>query len=502
MDIWNNLLQGFAVSFAPMNVAYCFIGVLVGTLIGVLPGLGPTATIAFLMPLSYGLEPVSAVIMLAGIYYGAMYGGSTTSILVNIPGEAASVVTCLDGYQMARAGRAGPALGISACASFIAGCLSVVALALLAPPVANLALKFGSPEYFALVCFGLVATTFLSQGSMLKSSMMIVLGLILSMVGRDLLFGYARFTFGLEELEDGMGFIPLIMGLFGVSEILINLESLVSKGRDIYSKKISGVYPTLRDWKRSIGPIIRGSGLGFVLGTLPGGGAVLGSFGSYALEKKLSRRPQDFGKGAIEGVAGPEAANNSAAQGAFIPLLTLGIPSNSVMALLMGALMIHGIQPGPLMLSNAPHLFWGLTTSMWLGNLLLLILNLPLIGLWVRILRIPYPILFPMILMFCIIGAYSLQNRIFEIYLMAVFGIVGYVLRKFDFELAPLVLAFVLGPMLEDKLRHALLIYDGNLAVFFVRPLAGFFMFMTLVLIVLQLLPRIRKTKSEALREV
>lgn len=501
MDVFQNLFAGLSVSLSMVNVWYCFLGCLLGTLIGVLPGLGPTATIALLMPMTFSLPPVTAIIMLAGIYYGAMYGGSTTSILVNIPGEAASVVTCLDGYQMARKGRAGVALGISAFGSFIAGTIAVFGLALVAPAVADFALKFGPAEYFSLVCLGLVGVTFLSQGSMLKAMMMIVLGLLLSTVGRDLVTGEPRFRYGFFELEDGLGFIPIIMGLFGVSEILLNLEKLATSRREIYSQKIKSLFPTLSDWRRSIGPILRGSVLGFFMGVLPGGGAVLGSFGSYAMEKKISKHPEEFGKGAIEGVAGPEAANNAASQGAFIPLLTLGIPSNSVMALLVGAFIVHGLQPGPLLMAQSPDLFWGVITSMYLGNVLLLVLNLPLIGLWVRMLEIPYPTLFPLILMFCIIGAYSLNYNVFDIYLMAVFGVLGYVLRKLDFEPTPLILAFVLGLLMEDKLRQALLIYGGDPSIFFTRPLSAVFLLLALALLVLQVVPNLRKAKSQALQD-
>ncbi len=501
MDFFQNLLQGFSVSLTPFNIWYCFIGVLVGTLVGVLPGLGPTATIALLMPITFKQDSVSAIIMLAGIYYGAQYGGSTTSILVNIPGEASSVVTTLDGYQMARQGRAGPALGIAAFGSFIAGTLSTVGLGLAAPPMANLALKFGPPEYFSLVCLGLVAATFLTQGSMIKSLIMIVFGLLLGTVGRDMITGFPRFTFGIYDLEDGIGFIPIIMGVFGVAEILSNLESSLQRRGKIYEKRITGLLPSRRDWSLSIGAILRGSVVGFFLGTLPGGGAVLGSFASYTLEKKISKVPQEFGRGAIQGVAGPESANNAASQGAFIPLLTLGIPANAVMALLVGALMIHGVQPGPQMISKTPGLFWGIITSMYLGNFLLLILNLPLIGLWVQILRVPYRILFPLILMFCLIGVYSLNNSIFEIYLMGGFGILGYFLKKLDFEPAPLILAVVLGPMMEDTLKHTLLISRGDLTVFFARPISATFLAIVALLVVFQLIPTIRKSKSEVLKE-
>jgi putative tricarboxylic transport membrane protein len=487
------------VSLSLANLWYCFVGCLVGTAIGVLPGLGPTATIALLLPLTFNLQPVAAIIMLAGIYYGAMYGGSTTSILVNIPGEAASVVTCLDGYKMARKGRAGAALGISAFGSFIAGTLSVFGLAFMAPAIAGFALRFGAVEYFSMIVVGLVAVTFLSQGSMIKSMMMIFFGLFLSTVGSDSITGEARFQFGLLQLEDGIDFIPLVMGCFGISEILINLEE--AGRREVYTDRISGLLPTLKDWGRSIFPMLRGSVLGFFLGTLPGGGAVLGSFASYAMEKKLSRHPEAFGKGAIEGVAGPEAANNAASQGAFIPLLTLGIPANSVMALLVGALIVHGVQPGPLLMPTSPDVFWGVITSMYVGNVLLLLLNLPLIGLWVRLLKVPYPILFPLILIFCLIGSFSLNYSVFDIWMMGVFGFVGYTLRKLEFELTPLVLSFVLGPLFEDKLRQALLIHHGALKVFFTRPISAVFLSIAMGLVLLQLIPKLRQVKSTALAE-
>lgn len=499
MHVLTELVTGFSVSLSLVNLWYCFVGCLVGTAIGVLPGLGPTATIALLLPLTFNLEPVAAIIMLAGIYYGAMYGGSTTSILVSIPGEAASVVTCLDGYQMARKGRAGAALGISAFGSFVAGTLSVFGLAFMAPAIASFALKFSAVEYFSMILLGLVAVTFLSQGSMLKSMMMIFLGLLLSTVGNDSITGEPRFQFGLLQLQDGIDFTPLVMGCFGISEILINLED--GGRREVYTDRIWGLLPTLKDWGRSIFPMLRGSVLGFFLGTLPGGGAVLGSFASYAMEKKLSRNPEEFGKGAIEGVAGPEAANNAASQGAFIPLLTLGIPANSVMALLVGALIVHGVQPGPLLMSTSPEVFWGVITSMYTGNFLLLLLNLPLIGLWVRLLKVPYAILFPLILIVCLIGSFSLNYSVFDIWMMGIFGIVGYGLRKLKFELTPLVLAFVLGPLCEDKLRQALLIHHGDISVFLTRPISAIFVAIALALVVLQLVPALRKMKSTALAE-
>ena len=482
-DLLNNLYLGFSVSLSLTNVFFCFVGVFVGTLIGVLPGIGPTATVAILIPSTFHLPPVTAVIMLAGIYYGAQYGGSTTTILLNIPGEVSSVITSLDGYQMALQGRAGPALGIAAFGSFIAGTIATFGLAIVAPPLANMALKFGAPEYTTLMVLGLVTATFLAQRSMLKALAMVVLGLILGTFGRDTVTGFPRFTFGFFEIEDGLGFIPLIMGLFGISEVLLNVEEII-KGEIIAKGKIAGVLPSLADWRRSIFPILRGSGVGFILGVLPGGGALLGSLASYTMEKKISRTPEKFGTGMIEGVAGPESANNSASQGAFVPLLCLGIPCNAVMALLVGALMIHGVQPGPLTMTKNPDLFWGIITSMYAGNAILLVLNLPLIAIWVKLLKIPYGILYPLILLFCIIGAFSLNNSIFEIYLTIFFGVVGYIMRKVDYEAAPLVLAFVLGPMFEDSLKQALLISRGDLMVFFNRPLSLIFLLAASALIV------------------
>jgi putative tricarboxylic transport membrane protein len=499
MDVINNLVLGFSVSLKLVNIWYCFIGVLIGTLIGVLPGIGPTVTIAMLLPITFKLDTTTAIIMLAGIYYGAQYGGSTTSILVKMPGEASSVITCIDGYQMAKQGRAGAALGIAAFGSFIAGSVATFGLALVAPPLAKMALSMGPPEYFNLLCFGLILATFLSQGTMLKSIMMVVLGLIISTIGRDAISNYPRFTYGVYELAEGVGFIPMIMGLFGISEIMSNVESSSNTKSDVYQQRISGLLPSFKDWALSIGPIIRGSVVGFLLGVLPGGGAMLGSFFSYSIEKKLAKDPSLFGKGAIQGVAGPESANNAGSQGAFIPLLTLGIPSNSVMALLVGALMIHGVQPGPLIITKTPDLFWGTITSMYIGNVMLLILNLPLIKLWVKMLSIPYKILFPVILLFCVIGAYSINNNVFEIYLMIAFGIIGYIMRKYEFDAAPLVLAYILGSMLEENLRQALIISQGSFAIFIGSPLSTFFLIASVLCILLQSVPAIYRSKSRAL---
>ncbi len=472
MEILDYLRQGFAVALAPVNLLYAFVGVTVGTLIGVLPGIGPAGALAILLPATYHTSPVSAVIMLAGIYYGAMYGGSTTSVLVNIPGEAGSVVTCLDGYQMARQGRAGPALGISAFGSFIAGTAAIFGLILLAPPLAAFALRFGPAEYFSLMVTGLVLLAYLAHGSMVKGLMMAAAGLILGTVGLDTITGVARFTFGATVLSDGLGFIPVAMGLFGVAEVLANLEEL-GRRREIFAGPIRGLLPTRQDWRESAGPIARGAVLGFFLGILPGGGAVLASFVSYALEKRLSRHPERFGKGAIAGVAGPEAANNAGSTGAFIPLLSLGIPSNSATAILLGALLIYGIQPGPLLMRNAPEVFWGVIASMYAGNLMLLLLNLPLIGLWVKLLRVPYGSLFPIVLLFCLIGVYSVNSSPTEVVIMTAFGLFGLVLRRYGFEPAPMVLALILGPMLELNFRQALILSHGDLGTFVRHPISA-----------------------------
>jgi putative tricarboxylic transport membrane protein len=496
MDIINHIFFGFGVAFQPDNLLFCFIGVLIGTLVGVLPGLGPVAAISLLLPATFRAPPVGSIIMLSGIYYGAMYGGSTTSILVNIPGEAASVVTCFDGYQMARKGRAGPALGIAAFGSFIAGTLGVVGLAFMAPPLAAMALKFGPPEYFSLMVLGLTVLTFLAGGSMLKSLMMACFGVVIGNIGLDLVTARPRFTFGLDVLLDGVGLVPVVMGLFGISEVLLNVEEKLSE-REIFKTEFKGLLPNLQDWKESIWPILRGSGLGFFLGILPGGGAVISSFVSYGVEKKLSKHPEEFGKGAIAGVAGPESANNSATAGAFIPLLTLGLPSNAVMAILLGALMIYNMPPGPRLITSHPNLFWGVITSMYIGNVMLLILNLPLIGLWVKILKIPYPILFPLILLFCLIGAYSLNTNPIEIGLMLIFGVLGYLMKKFKYDGAPLVLAMVLGPLMDNSLRQSLLMSGGSGMIFFTRPICLVILgAVTLILLlpVLPLISRIRKT--------
>jgi putative tricarboxylic transport membrane protein len=491
MDLLSNLSLSFSVIFQPNNLFYCFIGVVIGTLIGVLPGLGPTATISLLLPSTYHISPVSAIIMLSGIYYGAMYGGSITSILVNIPGEAASVVTCLDGYAMARKGRAGPALGISAFGSFIAGTLATILIILLAPPLARFALKFGPPEYFSLMFLGLTVVTYLASGSMLKAMMMACTGIFLGTIGTDVISGMERFTYHNYTLMDGLGLIPVIMGLFGISEVLLNLGS--PSKQEIYSTRISNLLPSLQDWKDSIRPIFRGSILGFFLGILPGGGAVISSFGAYALEKKISKHPEKFGTGVIEGVAAPEAANNSASQGAFIPLLTLGIPANVVMAILLGALLIYNITPGPLLIKSHPDLFWGVVGAMYVGNVMLLILNVPLIGIWVKILKVPYPILLPLILLFCLIGVYSVNNSIQEMIIMILFGVIGYLMKKFHYEAAPLILAFVLSPMLENALRQSLLMSQGSFSIFFYRPISLVLFVGAILLLIFPFVPGLKR---------
>ena len=493
MDLYPLVSQGFTVAFQPNNLSLCFFGCLMGTLVGVLPGLGPTAAIALLLPTTFHFTPVSAIITLAGIYYGAMYGGSTTSILVNIPGEAASVVTTLDGYKMALDGRAGPALGIAAFGSYIAGTLSIVGLMFLAPLLAKAALAFGPPEYFALMCLGLTILVYLASGSIIKALMMAALGLIIGCIGADMLTNVHRFTLGIPELMDGVGLIPLVMGLFGISEVLLNIE--VQVRQEILKGKIKNLLPNLQEWRASVAPILRGTFIGFFLGILPGSGATISSFVSYAVEKKVSKHPEKFGTGAIEGIAGPESANNAATGGAFIPLFSLGIPSNPVMAVLLGALMIHGIIPGPNMMQQNPDLFWGVVVSMYVGNAMLLVLNLPLIGLWVKLLKVPYAILFPLILLFCLIGGYTVNNKIVDVYLMIIFGVVGYLLRKFRYEAAPLILAFVLGPLLEDALRQSLIISEGDPMIFFSRPIAATLFVAVLLLFLSTLFPIIGRKR-------
>jgi putative tricarboxylic transport membrane protein len=470
MDLFHELILGFGVAVQPVNLFYCFLGCLIGTLVGVLPGLGPTAAMSLLLPATFHIPPVTAIIMLAGIYYGAMYGGSTTSILVNIPGEAASVMTCLDGYQMARQGRAGAALGMSAFGSFIAGTLGIVGMTIMAPPLAAFALKFGPPEYFSLMSMGMVVLSFLTGASMVRSLMMACFGLIVGTVGMDAVSGSTRFTFGVTDLMDGVGLVPLVMGLFGISEILLNLEQKIE--RDIFKTTVKGLLPTVQDWIQAKWAILRGTVIGFILGILPGGGAVLASFVAYAVEKRVSKYPEKFGTGVIEGVAAPESANNAAAQSAFIPLLTLGLPANVVMALLLGALILHGVTPGPLLLTKHPDIFWGVIASMYIGNVMLLVLNLPLIGLWVQLLKIPYPFMMPAIILFCMLGAYSVANSITDVLLMLLFGLIGYLMKKLKFDAPPLVLAFVLGPLIEYYFKSSLMFSRGSFTVFVTRPIS------------------------------
>ena len=495
MEIFAGLAHGFAVALNPINLLYCFIGVFIGTLVGVLPGIGPVSAMSLLLPVTLSGTPESGIIMMAGIYYGSMYGGSTTSILVNIPGEAASVVTCIDGHEMAKQGRAGPALGIAALGSFAAGTFALVALMLVAPSLARVAVAFGPAEYFSLMVLGLTILSFLSQGSMAKSLLMAAFGIVLGLIGMDLITAQPRLTFDRLELLDGIGLIPIVMGLFGVAEILTNLEKELK--RDLIKARIGGLWPSAADWAASKWPVARGTVLGFFLGILPGGGAVIASFASYAIEKKFSRTPERFGKGAIEGVAGPEAANNAAAGGAFIPLMTLGIPPNVVMALLLGAFIIHGLQPGPLMMTQRPDLFWGIVASMYIGNVMLLVLNMPLIGMWVQVLKLPYRILFPLILMFCIVGVFASGNAVFDVFVMVAFGVLGYLMRKFGYEPAPLVLAFVLGPMLENNLRKSLIISHGEFGIFFERPISAVCLALAVAALLAPLLPALAKRREK-----
>jgi putative tricarboxylic transport membrane protein len=482
MEFLHHLQLGFSIAFDPMNLLLCFIGVLCGTLVGVLPGLGPSTTIALLLPITFKLDAVQSFIMLSGIYYGALYGGSTTSILVNIPGEASSVVTCLDGYQMAKQGRAGPALGISALGSFIGGTFAIVLIMLMAPPMARMALKFGYPEKAALLFFGLTTATYLSSGSLIKSLMMAATGLALSCIGTDLITATQRFSFGIVELMDGIGIVPVVMGLFGLPEILDNVAR-PSRKVEVFDTRRSELLPSKEDWKASAGPIARGSVLGFFVGLFPGAGGVLPSFFSYALERRLSKHPERFGTGEIAGVAGPETANNAGGQAAFIPLLTLGLPCTPALAVLMGALMIHGLTPGPLLMRENPELFWGAIGSMYVGNVMLVLLNLPLIGLWVKILKIPYYLLAPLILLVCLIGAYSLNNSIVDLLIMIVCGIGGCLMKKYDYPPAPLVLALILGSMFEESMRQSLIMSRGSMVLFFSRPISAAFIIVSVALL-------------------
>ncbi len=510
--IFNNLGLGFVEVFklktfiiagmsvpVPFNVLMCLIGVILGTLIGVLPGVGPVATIAMLLPITFNLDPIGALIMLAGIYYGAQYGGSTTSILVNLPGEAASVVTCLDGYQMARRGRAGPALATAAIGSFFAGCVATLVVAMFAPPLAEVALKFGPAEYFSLMVLGLVAAVVLAHGSLIKAIAMVLLGLLLGLVGTDVNSGVLRFAFGISELADGIGFVTVAMGMFGLAEIATNLEQ--KDAREVFTRKVEHLFPSREDWKRIWAPIVRGTALGSALGILPGGGALLASFGAYTLEKKVSKYSHEFGKGAIEGVAAPESANNAGAQTSFIPLLTLGIPGNAVMALMVGAMMIQGIAPGPQVMTERPQLFWGMIASMWVGNLMLVVLNLPLIGMWIKLLTVPYRMLYPAILLFMCVGVYSLSNNPFDALLMALFGVLGYICVKLECEPAPMILGFILGPLMEENLRRAMLLSRGDPSVFVDpvnKPISFSFLLAAVLLLAIIAAPAMRKRREEA----
>ncbi|MGI5285195.1 tripartite tricarboxylate transporter permease [Nonomuraea polychroma] len=498
MDLFDNLALGFSTALLVQNVLYCFVGVLLGTAVGVLPGIGPTATVAMLLPITFSFEPVTALIMLAGIYYGAQYGGSTTAILINLPGESSAAVTALDGHEMARQGRAGAALAAAAVGSFIAGTVATVALAVAAPPLARIALRFGAAEYFSLVLLGLIVSIALARGSALKALAMIFLGVLFGTVGQDTYTGTPRFAFDQRELYGGIDFVSVAVGMFGVAEILRNLEN--EQTRTAIVSKVKNLWPTREDRRRIVGPILRGTGLGAALGVLPGGGHVLASFTSYAVEKRISKRiskrQQEFGHGAIEGVAGPESANNAAAQTSFIPLLTLGLPAHPVMALMVGAFIVHGITPGPNVIIDEPALFWGLIASMWIGNVLLVLLNLPLIGVWVRMLRIPYQVLFPMIILFAAIGTYSLGFNAYDVYAIVFFGILGYILIKCGCEPAPLLLGFVLGPLLEENLRRALIISRGDASVFVTRPISAVLLALAVAALVVAVLPTIRKRRE------
>jgi len=502
MDLFSNLALGFGVAFTPINLLYAFAGCLLGTLIGVLPGIGPVATIAMLLPATYALPPVSALIMLAGIYYGAQYGGSTTAILVNLPGEASSVVTTIDGYQMARKGRAGPALAAAGLGSFFAGCVGTLILAAFAAPLTEVAFKFGPAEYFSLMVLGLIGAVVLASGSLLKAIGMILLGLLMGLVGTDVNSGVARYSFDIPELTDGIGLIAIAMGIFGYGEIISNLSTHSSE-RQVFTAKVTGLLPTKEDFKRCVPSVLRGTALGSALGILPGGGALLAAFAAYTIEKKTKLHPGEvpFGKGNIRGVAAPEAANNAGAQTSFIPLLTLGIPPNAVMALMVGAMTIHNIQPGPQVMTSNPQLFWGLIASMWIGNAMLIILNLPLIGMWIKLLTIPYRWLFPSIVLFCAIGVYSTNNNTWDIWIVGIFGIIGYAFIKLGAEPAPLLLGLILGPMMEENLRRALLLSRGDWSVLVTRPLSATLLFLALVMVVVVSLPSIKRKRAETFKE-
>ena len=496
MDILHNLSVGFGAAASLQNLLFCLVGCLLGTLIGVLPGIGPVATIAMLLPVTYGLSPLAALIMLAGIYYGAQYGGSTTSILVNIPGEVSSIVTCLDGHQMARQGRAGPALAVSALGSFFAGCVGTLVITGFAPILAAFSQKFTSVEYFSLMVLGLLSAVVLARGSLIKAIAMIFVGLLFGLAGTDVETGTARYTFGVPEFFDGIGFLPLVMGLFGINEVMANLEQ--PPARQLVSSRVKNLWLTRQDFREAWPAVLRGTGLGSILGILPGAGALLASFASYTLEKKIARDPSRFGRGAIEGVAGPESANNAAAQTSFIPLLTLGLPSNVVMAVMMGAMIIQGIAPGSAVIDKRPDLFWGMIASMWFGNLMLLVINLPLIGIWVRLLRVPYRLLFPCILVFCLIGIYTVNNSTTDILMTMFFAAFGYLLMKFGCEPAPLVLGFILGPLMEENFRRSMVLSRGDPLIFIFRPISLTLLAMAAVIVLLVVLPQFQKTREQA----
>jgi len=494
VELFEQILFGFSVALTCANIVYCFLGVLLGTIVGVLPGLGPVATMSILLPVTLSIPPASAIIMLAGIYYGAQYGGTITSILINVPGEVTTIVTCIDGHQMALKGRAGPALGISAIGSFIGGTITLVGVMFLASPLSTFALAFGPPEYFALIFLALTVVSGLAVGSPVKALIMAALGMLTGVIGMDIQTGIPRFTFGIRAFYDGVGLVPVIMGLFGIGEIFINIEQKTKL--DVATAKIERILPSIKDWVDSRWAILRGTLLGFFVGLIPGGGALIATFVSYTIEKKISRHPERFGHGAIEGVAGPETANNAGAQSSFIPLLSLGIPSNVVTAVLMGALIIHGVQPGPLLVTEHPDIFWGLITSMYIGNAMLLVLNLPLIRLWVQVLKVPYNFLFPAIILFCLVGVYSINNSVTSIFVMVCFGIIGYLMNKFRFEPAPFVMGLVLSGMMENTFRQSLTLSDGKLSIFFTRPISASLMILGLLVLLTYTIPWIKKRKN------
>lgn len=500
MDLINNLSLGFGVAFTWVNMLYAFMGVLLGTLVGVLPGLGPVATIAMLLPSIYSLDATPALIMLAGIYYGSQYGGSTTAILINVPGESASVVTAIEGYQMARQGRAGAALAAAGLGSFFAGCVGTIIIAAFAPPLTELAFQFGPAEYFSLMVLGLIGAVVLASGSLIKAISMIILGLLIAQINTDVISGTARYSFDVPELTDGISFVVIAMGVFGFGEIIANLGQ-PPEHREVFTKHVKGLWPTRQDFHDAWPSVLRGTALGSLLGVLPGGGALLSSFAAYTMEKKLAGPSGRFGKGDIRGVAGPESANNAGAQTSFIPMLTLGIPPNAVMALMVGAMTIKGIQPGPQVMTANPQLFWGLIASMWIGNLMLVILNLPLIGIWIKLLTVPYRFLFPAITLFCCIGTYTINNNNFDVYMTAAFAVVGYIFYKLSCEAAPLLLGFILGPMMEENLRRALLLSRGDWSAFVTRPLSAGLLVAAALMIVIVMLPSIRSKREVAFQE-